>query len=202
MAAAEVRLASAPDGTLVLTNEPASGFRPRPSLGLAPSPRGSALVSRETVAERIARYATDRQLDPELVRAVVQVESAYDPGATSHKGAMGLMQLMPETAARYVVADPYDPDENLRGGTAYLSELLDLFEGRLELALAGYNAGPEAVHRHGGIPPYRETRDYIERVLRLYRGDASAPLLPALGGRKVYLLRTPAGLVMTTTPPR
>jgi soluble lytic murein transglycosylase-like protein len=110
-------------------------------------------------------HASRHQVRPDLVRAVIQVESAFNPYARSNKGAMGLMQLMPATAADYGVDNPYNPRENIRAGVAYLRSLLDRFGGNEELALAAYNAGPGAVEKYGQrIPPYRETRDYVERV--------------------------------------
>jgi hypothetical protein len=99
-----------------------------------------------------------------LVKAVVATESAFAPTARSHKGAMGLMQLMPATARQYSVADPYDPSANLEAGIRHLKGMLERYE--IRLALAAYNAGEGAVQRHGGIPPFPETRDYVERVLR------------------------------------
>lgn len=117
----------------------------------------------------IARAAAENALSPELLHAVVQVESAYDPAAISPKGAVGLMQLMPATAARLGVADRRDPLANLRGGARYLRELVTLFDGDLPLALAAYNAGEQAVQRHQRkIPPYAETRAYVRAVLRRY----------------------------------
>jgi hypothetical protein len=113
----------------------------------------------------IHEAATRVGIDPVLVRAVIQVESAYQPRARSSKGAMGLMQLMPDTARRYAVRDPYDPTSNIEAGTRHLKMLLDRFE--LSLALAAYNAGEAAVERFRGIPPYRETQDYVRSVLRL-----------------------------------
>ena len=113
----------------------------------------------------IQEYAIRRSLRPELVRAVIQVESGFNPRALSPKGAMGLMQLMPATARSLGVNDPWDPAQNIRGGTDYLRKLLDEYEGNEELALAAYNAGSGAVAKYGRrIPPYRETRDYVRKV--------------------------------------
>lgn len=120
---------------------------------------------RGLVSETARRYG----LDERLVLAVVQTESGFDPDALSPVGAAGLMQLMPATAADLDVGDAFDPEQNVDGGVRYLRGMLDRFDGRLELALAAYNAGPAAVHRYGGIPPFPETRDYVSRVLELAR---------------------------------
>jgi hypothetical protein len=127
----------------------------------------------------IQRQSDSQNLDPKLVKAVIQVESGYNHKALSNKGAMGLMQLMPDTASLFNVRNAFDPEENLRAGTRYLRQLLDRFAGRVELALAGYNAGPGAVEKHGGVPPYAETRDYVKQVMMLYRGN------PGDGGARV-----------------
>lgn len=111
----------------------------------------------------ITEAAARHDVDPNLVRAVIKVESAYKPKARSHKGAMGLMQLMPATAREYGVRNAYDPAENINAGVRHLRMLLDRFDVRL--AVAAYNAGAGAVQRYGGIPPYRETRDYVRKVL-------------------------------------
>ncbi len=111
-------------------------------------------------------------LDPGLVLALVETESSFNPSARSHKNAQGLMQLIPATAERFGVQDVWDPEQNLRGGMAYLRWLLDHFNGNLELALAGYNAGEGAVQRHGGIPPYQETRAYVSRIVGRLEGAA------------------------------
>jgi soluble lytic murein transglycosylase-like protein len=149
----------------------------------------------------IARHADTHQVDPRLIQAVMQVESGYNAQAVSRVGAIGLMQLMPETARNLAVSDPYDPDQNVRGGTTYLRRMLDRFQGSLELAVAAYNAGPEAVERYRGIPPYAETRDYVRRVLALYNGsDAlSAPALAAGPLRKTRLVRGASGRLLLTT---
>jgi soluble lytic murein transglycosylase len=112
--------------------------------------------------------AREHQLQPALVKAVIAAESNFDPDALSHKGAQGLMQLMPTTAASLGVEHPFHPVDNVRGGARYLRLMLDRY-GDVERALAAYNAGPRAVDRFGGIPPYRETRDYVRRVLTYYR---------------------------------
>jgi soluble lytic murein transglycosylase-like protein len=113
----------------------------------------------------IEEHSTRHAVSADLVRAVIQAESAFNPRAVSPKGAMGLMQLMPATAAEYGVRDPYNPAENIRAGVAYLKQLLERFKGQVELALAAYNAGPTAVQKYGGtVPPYRETRAYVAKI--------------------------------------
>ena len=112
------------------------------------------------IASASARY----EMDPNLIRAVIRAESSYNPNAVSSAGAMGLMQLMPPTAESLGVTDPFNISQNVHAGTRYLRNLLDRFEGDLELALAAYNAGEGNVRRHGGIPPFRETQNYVPRV--------------------------------------
>jgi soluble lytic murein transglycosylase-like protein len=107
-------------------------------------------------------------IDAHLIRAVIKAESDFNSNARSQKGAMGLMQLMPETARFHNVSDAYDPGENVEGGARHLRMLLDRYQGDVELSLAAYNAGSAAVEKHGGIPPFVETRDYVRRVLRFY----------------------------------
>lgn len=115
--------------------------------------------------ELIIKHATLHSLSPDFVRAVIQAESAFNPMARSHKGAMGLMQLMPGTAAQYHVTNAYDPAENIRGGVAYLKSLMTRFKDDVSLALAAYNAGPGAVAKYGNtIPPYKETRNYVAKI--------------------------------------
>ena len=117
----------------------------------------------------IARAAEAHDVDPNLVRAVIKVESAYRSTARSNKGAMGLMQLMPGTARRLGVRKPFDAAENIRGGTQYMRELMDMFGGKVDLVLASYNAGEGAVLKYGrNVPPYRETRDYVKTIGKRY----------------------------------
>jgi soluble lytic murein transglycosylase-like protein len=116
----------------------------------------------------ILEHARRNEIPADLIRAVVQVESGFNPYATSPKGAMGLMQLMPATARRFGVVNPYNPIENISAGVAYLRQLLDRYRNDDQLALAAYNAGPGAVDRHGQtVPPYRETREYVARISRI-----------------------------------
>ncbi len=126
------------------------------------------------IRDLVTTTARALDINPQLVMAVIAVESAFNPRAVSPKNAQGLMQLMPETAARFGVRDPFDERENVRGGTTYLRELLKRFDGDLVLALAAYNAGEGAIATNGGVPPYRETKDYIERVTRLCACNAPA----------------------------
>lgn len=155
-------------GVLHFTNVPArSGYRAiireRSKESFSPAP----LLP--TGFEAMIRSTSERYgVDPNLVEAVMKVESDFNSSARSQKGAQGLMQLMPETARLHNVSNPYDPYENLEGGVRHLKLLLDRFRGDLQLSLAAYNAGIKAVERHGGIPPFPETKEYIRRVLEYF----------------------------------
>lgn len=135
--------------------------------GTMPRDRDPARFTRYD--EHIVQAATLYQIPVELVRAVIKVESDYDPRAISVSGARGLMQLMPPTAERLQVREIDDPRENIFGGVRYLRILANMFNGDLELTCAAYNAGEEAVMRYGGIPPYAQTRDYVVKVVSFYR---------------------------------
>lgn len=124
--------------------------------------------------DEIRDAVASSEVEESLIRAVIHAESAYQPDALSPKGAQGLMQLMPQTQVELEVGDPFDPAENIRGGARYLSKLLEEFRGDVELAVAAYNAGPAAVYRYGGIPPFDETQEYVRRIRILHRRYAQA----------------------------
>ncbi len=130
------------------------------------SPKGA---SREELENLIEKYADKNNLDSDFVKAVIKQESGFKANAKSHCGAMGLMQLMPATAMSLGVNNAYDPEQNIAGGTKYLKGLMDRFGGDKELALAAYNAGPGAVNKYGGIPPYKETRNYVKNIMSSYQ---------------------------------
>lgn len=142
---------------------------------------GSVPVS-NSLKQLAGRTARAFQVDPGLVDAVVRVESGYNAQARSPKGALGLMQLIPATATRFGVSNPFDPAENLRGGVTYLGHLLKRFGGDVPLSLAAYNAGEGAVLREGGIPPFAETREYVRKVAAVYPAAARARQ-PVAGSR-------------------
>jgi soluble lytic murein transglycosylase-like protein len=159
------------DGKLVLSNkrQPAAASEVRtfdvPKAASVRATRAPGAARSRSYDELIEQHCRRHSVRPDLVRAVMQVESGFNPMARSPKGAMGLMQLMPATARQYGVVDPFNPEQNVRGGVAYLRELLDRYDNREELALAAYNAGPTAVDRYRQtVPPYRETRNYVAQI--------------------------------------
>lgn len=174
-ARADIYVRTDSQGVLHFTNVPNhSGYRPI-MRELGPGSGISSLAPGRL--EEIIRSASDRYgVDPHLVRAVIKAESDFNTQARSHKGAQGLMQLMPDTARLHNVSNVYNPDDNIDGGVRHLRLLLDRYQGDLQLTLAGYNAGIKAVEKYGGIPPYPETREYIRRVLQYhqrYRGNGT-----------------------------
>ena len=165
-AGAQIYTSRDANGTIVLSNRrvdsPTQVFHVPGAPGYRTTTEGLSRNA-ELYEELVHEHSQRQSLRPELVRAVIQVESGFNPGATSPKGAMGLMQLMPQTARSLGVFNAYDPAENIRGGTTYLRQLIDKF-GNEQLALAAYNAGPGAVDKYDGIPPYRETKEYVRKV--------------------------------------
>ncbi len=153
-------------GVAHFTNAPkTSEFRVLQPGALPPTSR----LTPANIAELIEAFAAEHGIDSALIKAVIQVESNFNRKAVSRKGAQGLMQLMPSTIWRLSVGDAFDPHENIGAGVRHLRQLLDQFQGDLTLALAAYNAGEKAVLRYRGVPPYQETRDYVTKVLSLYR---------------------------------
>lgn len=144
----------------------AERFKPASPLSTQSGGRGLDSVS---VRPFVQEAATQHGVDPALIEAVIKQESSYNPSAESSCGAQGLMQLMPETAKELGVTNSLDPRENVLGGTKYLSQLLRRFDGNLTKTIAAYNAGPGAVERYGGVPPYAETQDYVQKVLNNYQ---------------------------------
>jgi soluble lytic murein transglycosylase-like protein len=134
----------------------------------APTTLPPAPVAPERIDQLVQQNAAVWQVDPALVKAIIANESGFNANATSSVGAQGLMQLMPETAAGVGVRDAYDPAQNVAGGTRYLKQMLDRFGGDVTRAVAAYNAGPEAVVRYDGVPPYAETQNYVTNVLGSY----------------------------------
>ncbi|MEZ5730101.1 MAG: transglycosylase SLT domain-containing protein [Burkholderiaceae bacterium] len=186
----EERLPDCLQGELVSIDAPAAtilyGPRPQPAatgnLALRPPSlsdparfdRVRPTAGQRRIAQLVLRLSSRYRIDPRLVMAVIRAESNFDAGAISSRNAIGLMQLIPETAARFSITDPRDPEQNLRGGIAYLRWLLAYFRGDVVLALAGYNAGEGAVDRFGGVPPFPETMAYVQRIQAIYPRDRHA----------------------------
>lgn len=140
---------------------------------------------RKQIASWVRLLAPDYGLDPNLILAIIQTESNFNPRARSPANAQGLMQLIPSTAARFGVRDTTNPVQNLHGGMAYMRWLLSFFQGDLQLSLAGYNAGERAVEKYLGVPPYRETQEYIRKVIRAYGRDTHPPVEPVVAPSKM-----------------
>ena len=182
-ASADVYVYKNSQGVLTFTNVPNHGGYRR-VLGENNGQVSSGALGTSAFEDLIRSASGRHNVDANLVRAVIKAESDFRSNARSNKGAMGLMQLMPETARIHNVVDAYDPTENVDGGVRHLRMLLDRYQGDIELSLAAYNAGSGAVEKHGGIPPFAETREYVRRVVRLYDSyragalDALQQLLP------------------------
>jgi len=164
--------------TAVLAAAMSSAPLARPMVALLPAPRlmdatvdvwteFKAVPANEAYEDIIQEAATTYEMDPNLIRAVMQAESAFHPYALSRAGAEGLMQLMPDLSEEMGVNNAFDPRENIMGGVRYLKRLLDDHDGNVDLALASYNAGPGNVERYGGVPPFQETKNYVKTIKQL-----------------------------------
>lgn len=162
----EIYYVASPDGIIIFTDAPTHPrFKKFDGEACECRPRLSGPRLERTIARQSRRYG----IHPALLRAVIKAESNFDPAAVSRSGAIGLMQLMPETAVKLAVQNPYDPEDNVQGGARYLRYLLDRYRGDLRLALAAYNAGERRVDRYRRLPPFAETHRYVTTVLRYYR---------------------------------
>ena len=174
-------------GHRVFVNANMSGNQPE-EFGAAGSPSTSAASRRlgsqpHAIRQAVQEEAGRAKVDPKLVRAIIQVESDGNPKAISSKGAQGLMQLIPATARRFGVDNPFDPSQNIHGGVTYLRYLLDLFKGNVPLTLAAYDAGEHRVIRTGGIPPIPETQNYVRKVTALYQASGGSNGLESSAGQ-------------------
>jgi soluble lytic murein transglycosylase-like protein len=160
-----------------------------------PAPASAREQAKRLYDPIVKIYSVKYRVDADLIHSIIKAESDYDSRAVSPKGAAGLMQLMPETAAQYGVRDRFDPEDNIMGGVRYLKDLIKLFNGNTRTVLAAYNAGQEALKKFGGIPPYPETRQYIKRVMEDY------PKLYISGGLPVIKFTTPEGKKVFTNDP-
>ena len=173
---------------VVTTLKPAVKDKPKPTVarvgggGGCSALNGMGLQRKAGLHEEsISKYSQKYGVDAAIIKAVIAVESCYNPNAVSPEGAQGLMQLIPETAARFGVADSFDSSQNIHGGTRYLSWLMKRYDGDLNKAIAAYNAGEGAVDKYQGIPPYDETQHYVQRVLSIYNRLSGAPVaLPVM----------------------
>jgi soluble lytic murein transglycosylase len=201
-AGAQMYKLTAPDGTVHFTNAPNDPryqrmpFTSGTASGWLRLPQGDTGLYLDEIRDAAQRYGVPFK----LVSAVIRAESGFNPRAVSRKGAQGLMQLMPTTAATLGVRKPFDPRENIDGGVRHLRGLIDRFPNNLPFALAAYNAGEKAVVQYGGIPPYPETQDYVTKVLAFYGGSADTG---AAAPMRVYQSVEPDGTVVyTNIPPR
>ncbi len=169
----------------------------KPAVDQAAVSRRRALTQQEIDAA-IDKAAGRHNVDPNLVRALVKVESNFNPNAVSRKGAMGLMQLMPSTARELKVNNPFNPEENIDAGVRHLKNLLQSYNGNVPLSLAAYNAGSGAVSRSAGIPKYRETRNYVKRITTLYGGNMGGAYFEGASSEPVKVQRDARGVLYIT----
>jgi hypothetical protein len=196
-------------GHLVLSSTPRDGSAPKVAtfsvsgVDLIRTTTKPPTASRASLYDDlIQQHSVQNGLSPDLVRAVIQAESGFNPHAVSPKGAMGLMQLMPATARELGVSNPFHPGDNIRGGVTYLARLMQRFKHNVELALAAYNAGPHKVERYGAVPPYRETRDYVKRITAAAPPVVVKPKPPVIIYKWVEQVSGRATNRYSNTPPK
>lgn len=196
-----------PDGSIHFTDDPYSGaigsVRKTVYKSSSYSPKYTSKPVSNAYSSVIDEVAQKYNHDPKLIKSIIKHESNFDPEAVSNKGAVGLMQLMPDTASRFGVTDTFDPKQNIEGGAAYLDYLMKHFEGDLPLVIAAYNAGEGAVQKYSGIPPYNETQEFVGRVLGTYNGsgDISASgskMRSTSRASRTRLIRKNDGSIMIT----
>ncbi len=187
------------DGTRVLTNLPSGhSWKSINPVDQGSRPGQPSAPGKQRMLPLLKRISAESGVDANLVEAIIQVESNFDPGAVSVKNCKGLMQLHPDTARRFGVKNVLDPEENIRGGVAYLRWLLDHFDEDLTHTVAAYNAGENAVAKHGGVPPYKETLNYVKKVNRLYSLTRRPTQTPS---RRIHRIETDDGRVIYTNTP-
>ena len=165
--------------------------------GSGPAHSPARTFSQPDIDAAIDQAAARHNVDPNLVRAVIKVESNFNPNAVSRKGAMGLMQLMPQTARQLNVSNPFDPEQNVDAGVRHLKQLMESYGGDVKLTLAAYNAGQGTVARSGGVPHFRETRNYVKRITQLYYGgaDSGSRLFENTGRTPIHVQRDDRGVL-------
>ena len=187
------------NGTRVLTNLPSGqSWVSMNPVNSGSHPGKPSSSRKQRFLPLIEQISAEEGVDVNLVEAIIQVESNFDPRAVSIKNCKGLMQLHPDTARRFGVQDVFDPEENIRAGVAYLRWLLDRFDEDVTRTVAAYNAGENAVTKHGGVPPYKETRDYLQKVGRLYSLTHRQSRTPS---RQIHRIETGDGRVVYTNTP-
>lgn len=190
-----------PPGTIPSSKKAKKAIATLPPLAIEDTtPRYAKQGTRKNTYQGIIADKADKyKLDASLIKAVITAESNFNPRAVSRKGAKGLMQLMPSTARELGVQNPFNPEQNIEGGTKYLKYLLGKFDGNLKLALAAYNAGPNRVQKAGAVPAIKETRGYVKKVMALYNGKYASPVVAAtVKSAAIYRLILDDGSVLFT----